>query len=91
MSLILAIIAALAAAGTIACLSWQAVQSWLRGRAATEADLVRTHLANGDVQIVAIGLNPAGVETARKTWTAKSLDPALAGQFGSADRIRIYT
>jgi hypothetical protein len=79
-----------AAIGAVACLSLKKVKQWLRSRAKTKyGDLIMRDLRDGKVEIMAIGLTKKGVETGRKTWTAKSLDTELAATFGSSERVRI--
>jgi len=76
--------------GVIACLSWNELKEWIRSNSPiAAADLVRTALANGDVQIVAIGLNAKGAQTASKKWRAKLLDSELANRFGHQNSIRV--
>jgi hypothetical protein len=76
--------------GAIACVSWDEITGWIRRRSPiASADLIKTALANGDVQIVAVGLDSVGATTASKTWRAKSLDARLGATFGSASRIRV--
>jgi hypothetical protein len=84
------ILGAIGALGVIAVLSLNRIKSWLRGRNATRTgELIKENLANGNVEIISIGLSASGNETARKTWTAKSLDPELAAAFGYSNRVRI--
>lgn len=79
-----------AAFGAAAAISLEAIRSWLRSRAmASHADLIRTSLANGQVNVVAIGLNPSGFQVAGNSWTAKSLDQDLRSAFGFSGRVRI--
>jgi hypothetical protein len=84
------IVGAISVLGVIAILSLDRIKSWLRGRNATRTgELIKENLANGNVAIISIGLGASGNETARKTWTAKSLDPDLAAAFGYSNRVRI--
>lgn len=76
--------------GVIAYLSWDELKEWIRSNSPTStADLIKTALDNGNVQIVAIGLNSTGAQTASKKWRAKSLDSELANKFGRQNRIRV--
>ncbi len=76
--------------GAVACLSWDDLKNWISSNSPTSAaDLVKTALDNGNVQIVAIGLDSAGRTAATKSWKAKSLDAELSGRFGSANRVRV--
>jgi len=74
----------------IAVLSLDRIKNWLRGLRATKAgELIKCEMANGNVEIVSIGLTANGTRTGEKTWTAKSLDPELAAAFGYSNRARI--
>jgi hypothetical protein len=85
-----ALVAAGILLGAIAILSLDRITNWLRNRRATRyGELIKNEMENGNVEIVSIGLTASGVETGRKTWTAKSLDPELAAAFGYSQRTRI--
>jgi hypothetical protein len=71
-------------------LSLGKIKEWLRNRRATSyGELIKSEMSNGNVEVIAIGLTSGGIETGRKTWTAKSLDQNLAATFGYSNRIRI--
>jgi hypothetical protein len=75
----------------VACLSLSKIKSWLRNRAnAKYGDLVKRDLRDGKVEVVVIGLSENGTQTGEKTYTAKSLAPDLAAEFGYSNRTRIY-
>jgi len=74
----------------IAVLSLDRIKNWLRGLRATKAgELIKREMANGNVEIVSIGLTENGTRTGEKTWTAKSLDTELAAAFRYGNRTRI--
>jgi len=76
--------------GGAACLTWNEITGWIRSRSpVASADLIKSAFANGDVQIVAIGLDSVGARTATTTWRTKSLDARSSRIFGSANRVRV--
>ncbi|MEZ0094077.1 hypothetical protein [Streptacidiphilus sp. EB129] len=79
----------LAGLGTVSLLTWTAVRSWLTRKRAVQADLIRTALEDGSVNVVVIGLRDDGAEAARRTWHTKQLDPDLAATFGYRDQVRV--
>lgn len=81
-----------AAAGVIVCLKWTQVRRWLQAHRVAHsgtAELLKSMLADGNYQVVGNVFNQAGLKVATKTWTARSLDPELLSQFGTADRVTI--
>ncbi len=86
----IAIVTALAFGAAVACLSLDSIRSWLRQRSANRyGDLIKRELANGNVEVIAIGLTANGARTAERTWRAKSLDSELQNTFGYGQRARI--
>jgi hypothetical protein len=81
---------AILGAAAIAVLSLAKIKDWLRGRRATKyGDLVKKEMENGNVEIIAIGLDANYNQTGEKKFTAKSLDPELAATFGYSRHARI--
>jgi hypothetical protein len=86
----IAILAALAAGAAVVCLSLDSIRSWLRQRAANKyGEVLKRELANGNVEVIAIGLTEYGTRTGERTWRAKSLDQELENTFGYSERVRI--
>jgi hypothetical protein len=81
----------IAAAG-IACLTWGMITDWIEENKTLNsriAQLVKEHLENGDVTIIANLLDDTGKQTASNKWTGSSFDHDLLKKFGRNNTISI--
>jgi hypothetical protein len=79
------------AARTLVSVTLQAIRNWLGYYSdAAYADIIRRHLANGQVNVVSIGLTAYGHEIARKTWTGPA-GSDLHSAFGTTHSFRLHT
>lgn len=80
-------------AGLVAVdLTWDAVDKWITARKVPggTATILRTRLADGNFKVVSGVFAPSGAKVAERTWTASSLDAALAARFAAGkNEIRI--
>ncbi|MFG2002179.1 hypothetical protein ACGFNU_23805 [Spirillospora sp. NPDC048911] len=79
------------AARTLVTVTLQAIRNWLGHHStAAYADIIRRHLANGQVNVVSIGLTAYGHQVASKSWTGP-VATDLNAAFGTAHQFRLYT
>ncbi|GII04408.1 hypothetical protein [Planobispora takensis] len=79
------------AARTLVSVTLQAIRDWLgRHSDAAYADIIRRHLADGQVNVVTIGLTAHGRQVAHTTWTGP-VGADLRSAFGTAHSFRLHT
>lgn len=78
------------AARTFVSVTLQAIRNWLGYYDnVAYADIIRRHLANGQVNVVSIGLTSHGHQVARKVWTGP-VATDLNSAFGAAHQFRLH-
>ncbi|WP_210584675.1 hypothetical protein [Streptomyces sp. GESEQ-35] len=93
-SIIFLLLAGLAAGAVLAQVTWDMVDTWVRGRSLRGgyAEILSSRLASGDYHVVAGIFTSAGVRAADQTWDAHALDPELTRRLAtSGGVIRVRT
>jgi hypothetical protein len=87
------LIIAVLVGGALACITWQAIQSWIQARKQQQmvrwVELLKQELANNRVKVIANAFDDRGCIVATEAWDADQLDDETKKKFGNQSKITI--